>query len=62
RYRNPDEDLPQDFDEKRAAYYAELGIPLDPKAFTASLREEMKQALQILDEVNRPGISGDKMI
>lgn len=50
RYRNPDEDLPQDFDEKRAAYYAELGIPLDPKAFTASLREEMRTALQILDE------------
>jgi TnpA family transposase len=50
RYRNPDEDLPQDFDEKREAYYAELGIPLDPKAFTASLREEMRKALQMLDE------------
>lgn len=50
RYRNPDEDLPQDFDEKRAAYYTELGIPLEPKAFTASLREEMRTALQILDE------------
>lgn len=50
RYRNPDEDLPQDFDTKREAYYRDLGVPLDPKAFTDSIREEMTKALTLLDE------------
>jgi len=50
RYRDPDEDLPLDFDGKRMTYYAELGIPVTPKAFTTSLREEMKKSLQMLDE------------
>ena len=50
RYRNPEEDLPQDFEERKAAYYEELGIPLDPKAYTASIKAEMIQALKTLDE------------
>jgi TnpA family transposase len=49
RYRDPEEDLPQDFEEKKAAYYADLGVPLDSKAFTAILREEMTRHLQMLD-------------
>ena len=35
RYRNPDEDLPADFDEKRTAYYEPLGLPSDADAFVA---------------------------
>ena len=50
RYRNPVEDLPQDFEERKAGYYEELGIPLDAKAFTATLREEMTQHLKALDK------------
>jgi len=46
RYRNPEEDLPQDFEERKAFYYAELGIPMDGKAYIRSLREEMMQALE----------------
>jgi TnpA family transposase len=50
RYRNPEEDLPQDFEERKAAYYEDLGIPLDAKAFTAALREELAQHLKALDK------------
>ena len=49
RYRNPEDDLPQDFEERKAAYYESLGIPLDKKAFTASLREELTLHLKNLD-------------
>jgi TnpA family transposase len=50
RYRNPEEDLPQDFEDRKPVYYEELGIPLDPKAYTASIKAEMVQALKTLDE------------
>ncbi len=50
RYRDPEEDLPQDFEECKAAYYENLGISLDAKAFTAALREEMTRHLKALDE------------
>ena len=50
RYRNPEDDLPQDFEERKAAYYESLGVPLDAKAFTASLRDELTQYLKNLNE------------
>jgi TnpA family transposase len=49
RYRNPEEDLPQDFEERKAFYYAELGIPADGKAYIRAIREEMTQALESLN-------------
>lgn len=49
RYRDPEEDLPQDFEERKTAYYEDLGVPLDAKVFTASLREEMTRHLKALD-------------
>ena len=49
RYRDPEEDLPQDFEAKRAAYYAELGVPLDAKAFTRAIRAELAETLKALD-------------
>lgn len=49
RYRNPEEDLPQDFEERKASYFEDLEIPMDAKAFTASLREEMTHHLKTLD-------------
>lgn len=45
RYRNPDEDLPADFDEKRDAYYAALQLSSDAHAFVAQVRREMTEAL-----------------
>ncbi|MGH3524711.1 MAG: hypothetical protein ACRDU4_18255, partial [Mycobacterium sp.] len=41
RWRNPDEDLPADFGGKRTENYRQLGKPVNPKTFTAELREEM---------------------
>jgi len=49
RYRNPDEDLPADFDAQRAAHYQALNLPLDASVFIDSLREEMRAALATLD-------------
>lgn len=49
RYRNPDEDLPQDFDVKRESYYDELGQPHEADVFIERLQEEMKTALDMLD-------------
>ena len=50
RYRNPDEDLPTDFAEKRTAHYAALGLPVDPEHFISGLQEEMRAALHQFDE------------
>ena len=49
RYRNPDEDLPADFDAQRAAHYQALNLPLDAGVFIDGLREEMRAALTQLD-------------
>jgi hypothetical protein len=49
RYRNPDEDLPADFETRRDEHYAALGLPRDADAFIARVRTEMAAALAILD-------------
>jgi hypothetical protein len=49
RYCNPEEDLPQDFEQKREIYYQALKQPLDASAFITQLQEEMTQALTLLD-------------
>jgi TnpA family transposase len=49
RYRDPDEDLPKDFDERREDYYADLGQPLEADRFVDGLKAEMEEALQGLD-------------
>ncbi|MGF1470117.1 MAG: Tn3 family transposase [Rubrobacteraceae bacterium] len=49
RYRNPDEDLPQDFDEHREHYYEALGQPMEADRFVERLQKEMEAALQTLD-------------
>jgi TnpA family transposase len=49
RYRNPDEDLPADFAERRTPYYEALGLPLDADAFVAGLQDELRAGLSRLD-------------
>jgi TnpA family transposase len=49
RYRNPDEDLPADFEAQRTPYYQALSLPLDADRFIADLQDEMRAALQTLD-------------
>ena len=50
RYRNPDQDLPADFDERRESYYADLGLPRDAQAFVANIRSQLEQELRLLNE------------
>jgi hypothetical protein len=38
RYRNPDEDLPADFEIRRGAYYEALRLPQDAKSFTSGVQ------------------------
>jgi hypothetical protein len=49
RYRNPEEDLPLDFEEHKSAYFKVLGVPMEHKAFTSSLKEELTHHLKIFD-------------
>jgi len=49
RYRNPDEDLPADFNAKRTEYYADLHKPLSADEFIATQKKEMQDALTMLD-------------
>ena len=45
RYRNPDEDLPKDFPEKREAYHAGLKLTRDAQEFSRSVREQLEHEL-----------------
>lgn len=45
RHRNPDEDLPTDFEARRADYYRELGRDTDAQAFTMALKSKLTDAL-----------------
>jgi TnpA family transposase len=50
KYRNPDDDLPKDFEEKRSKYYEALGHPEQAEAFITTLRQEMIDALTSFDQ------------
>ena len=49
RRRNPDDDLPADFESQRSSYYQELRLPLEPERFLTDLQAEMRAALHALD-------------
>ena len=48
-YRNPDEDIPPDFNENRLTYYKSLNQPLGPESFTLRLELEMRKAMGELE-------------
>jgi TnpA family transposase len=50
KWRDPDQDLPNDFESRRAENYEALRKPLDPKVFTGQMREEMAAALTELND------------
>jgi hypothetical protein len=50
KWRNPDEDLPQDFAERREENYRELRKPLDAAVFIDELREQMNTELTLLND------------
>lgn len=49
RYRNPDEDLPTDFDLKRENYYQLLAQPLSGKEFIEKVKVKMSDELTALN-------------
>lgn len=49
-FRNPDTDLPQDFDTHRKYYYAALDQPLSASVFIGNLKQAMHEALARFDE------------
>ena len=49
RFRNPDEDLPQDFDVRRDEYYAALEQPREARVFVGNVRRKMEAALSAFD-------------
>ena len=49
RYRNPDDDLPGDFAERRDDYYADLRLPHDSKGFVARVKADLEQELFLLN-------------
>ena len=50
RYRNPDEDLPADFDKKREQYYHTLSLPLSADEFIYQLQQQLDDALLMLND------------
>jgi len=49
RYRDPDHDLPADFEARCDEHYAALGLPKDASTFVHKVRTEMADALATLD-------------
>ena len=58
RWKNPDEDLPGDFEDNRDVHYAELGKPLDATEFIDGLRKRLDDGLTRLDTALAKGTSG----
>lgn len=48
RWRNPAEDLPSDFEERRVEHYEALRKPMDPIEFITAMQEEMRAELDAL--------------
>ncbi|GGP09672.1 Tn3 family transposase [Nonomuraea glycinis] len=58
RWRNPEEDLPTDFEDNRDVHYEELRQPLDAGVFIATLQEAMRAAMAACGEAVRRNRSG----
>lgn len=50
RYRNPEQDLPGDFDAQRTVYYQALQQPVDVEVFINGLQQQMKQSLAAFND------------
>src|SRR5690606_34574085 len=50
RWRNPDDDLPADYEQRRAENYAKLRKPLDAQVFIEEMRAELDHELSQLND------------
>ena len=58
RWKNPDDDLPGDFEHNRDVHYSELGKPLDATEFIDGLRKRLDDGLTRLGTALARGTSG----
>ena len=58
KYKNPETDIPPDFDVNRAEYYDDLNLALDANTFIAGLKEELKSHLLEFDQ----GFARNKLV
>jgi len=58
RWRNPEDDLPADFEDNRDVHYDALRQPLDPTEFIATLKKKMTGALATLENALVTGTTG----
>ena len=58
RWRNPEDDLPADFEQARELHYAAIRQPLDPTAFVGDLQTRLRDALDRLDTGLAAGTTG----
>lgn len=49
KYRNPEEDLPKDFEKKKDSYFNALNVPLNADEFIERLKNAMRTALKKLN-------------
>lgn len=62
RYRNPDNDLPIDFSQKRDIYYDALHQPTEADQFIEQVKKDMCKALRSLDEATTHIIKKVKLL
>ena len=58
RWRNPEDDLPADFEDNRDVHYDALGHPQDPAEFIAALQKRHREALDRLEQALVDGTAG----
>lgn len=58
RWRNPDEDLPADFEHNRDVHYAAIRRPRDPQAFIADLQARLYAGLERLNHATATNTAG----
>ncbi|MFF8247440.1 DUF4158 domain-containing protein [Streptomyces griseus] len=58
RWRNPEDDLPGDFEAARTVHYAAIRQPQDPQAFITSLKQRMTDGLDRLSAALADGSAG----
>lgn len=58
RWRDPEDDLPQDFEENRDVHYSALRQPTDASAFIADLKARLNNALSGFEEALAAGTTG----
>ncbi|MFI1422070.1 Tn3 family transposase [Streptomyces sp. NPDC020731] len=58
RWRNPEDDLPGDFEAARTVHYAAIRQPQDPQAFITKLKQRMTKGLDRLSAALADGSAG----